>query len=85
MGLKSLVEDLRLSTLSRTALHQAQLDVHYLRSVLPRCAGLTVAGLTVAVSPSMRACMCVLCISNRTFIRLTADQCPCTPVLLWDV
>jgi len=37
VGLKSLVEDLRLATLSRAALHQAQLDVHYLRLALRRC------------------------------------------------
>ena len=37
VGLKSLVEDLRLATLSRPALHQAQLDIHHLRPALRRC------------------------------------------------
>ena len=40
VGLKSLVEDVRLATLSRPALHQAQLDIHYLRPALRRCASI---------------------------------------------
>ena len=35
-----MVEDLRLATLSRAALHQAQLDVHYLRLALRRYVGI---------------------------------------------
>ena len=37
VGLKSLVESVRLQTLSRAGLQQLQLDVHYLRPLLRRC------------------------------------------------
>lgn len=36
VGLKSLVESVRLQTLSRAGLQQLQLDVHYLRPLLRR-------------------------------------------------
>ena len=38
VGLKSLVESVRLQTLSRAGLQQLQLDVHYLRPLLRRSA-----------------------------------------------
>ena len=38
MGLKSLVESLRMQTLRRAGLQQIQLDVHYLRPKLRRSA-----------------------------------------------
>lgn len=36
-GLKSLVETVRLQTLSRAGMQQLQLDVHFLRPALRRC------------------------------------------------
>ena len=38
MGLKSLVEGVRLQTLGRAGLQQLQVDVHFLRPHLRRCA-----------------------------------------------
>lgn len=66
IGLKSLVECIRLQTLGRTGLQQLQLDCHYLRPLLlqgmsgreqqVRSARSSRAGLQAAVAQLVRLC-----------------------------
>lgn len=65
VGLKSLVECIRLQTLGRAGLQQLQLDMHYIRPQLRRYTGTGTSSARVVdtlLDEVRRLCQCACCV-----------------------